>query len=135
MIEVPSDKLYHFIWGFDKSHSECLINGNFKIVPIDKSPVVSYLNGDTKEYLSQSHLFVVRENSIKYLFERFKLGEKFKINAVEYNGKYIISDGMHRSSIMFVNGVTNYEINLVTCKTNPSDAIFEPFLNDDKFIL
>lgn len=134
-MKVSADILYHFIWGFDKSHSDCLINGNFKIVPINKSPVVRYLNGNKEEYLSQSHLFVVRENSINYLNDRFKRGEKFQINAVEYKGKYIVSDGMHRSSIMFVNGVLDYEINLVTHKTNPSDAIFEPFLNDDKFIL
>ena len=71
MIEVPVENIYHFIWGFDRTHAECLINGNFKIVPISKSPVVSYLNGNTEEYLSQSHLFVVREASIKYLLNQY----------------------------------------------------------------
>lgn len=134
MIEVDVDKIYHFIWGNDKTHAECLINGNFKIVPIGHSPVVKYLNGDKAEYLSQSHLFVVRESSISYLLSQYEKGVVFDVMAVKYGDKYIISDGMHRSSVMYYKGEKKLKLKVVTNKTNPSDAIFEPFIIKEKFI-
>jgi hypothetical protein len=134
MIEVSVENIYHFIWGSDRTHAECLINGNFKIVPISKSPVVKYLNGDKNEYLTQSHLFVVRESSIKYLLNEYDKVNEFTIMAVMYGDKFIISDGMHRSSIMYFKGNEKIKLKIVTNKTHPSDAVFEPFISDEKFI-
>jgi hypothetical protein len=113
---VPMDSIYHFIHGHSPNHKHCYETGNFSIVSIDKSPAVEYIRGNTVYYTSQSHLFDVREESILYLLEewgshRFDVHQAFK--AVYRNDRYIIHDGMHRTSVMYFMGVKYVTLRMV----------------------
>lgn len=135
MISVPIENVYHFIYGNQKSVQECLEKYDYTIVPIKNSPVVKYLEGYKDEYLNQSKNFLVREDSIKYHLSKYESGDiNFKIMAVKYNNDYVICDGMHRSSILYFKGHTHINLNLVSVKSEPVYANFEPYILDEKFI-
>jgi hypothetical protein len=113
---VSLDSVYHFIHGSSPDHKHCYETGNFRIVPIDNSPIVEYIRGNTVYYTSQSQLFNVREESILYLLEewdshRFDVHQAFK--AVYRNDRYIIHDGMHRTGVMYFMGVKYVTLRMV----------------------
>lgn len=122
------------IHGDSKTLDDCYRELNFKIVPISISPVVKYLQGYTDEYLSQSHLFDVRESSIKYHLKEYDSHwNEFTILAIKRGNRYIICDGMHRSSVLFFKGHSEMRITIVNSKTHPS-ARFEEFIVDENII-
>lgn len=113
---------------------ECLKNGNFTIKPINKSPAVKYLFGEKSEYLSQSKIFLVREDSLSYHLNLFETeNSKFDIKVVKFGEKYIVCDGMHRSSVLYFKGVRNMDVNLVSIETEPIFANFEPYIESKYF--
>jgi hypothetical protein len=131
---VNTDNLYHFIYGECTTPIDCLESGNFKILPISKSPVVKYLMGDTNEYLNQSKIFLVREESLKYhlnLFENQKI--HFEIKVIKFGNKYVVCDGMHRSSVLYYKDIRKIDIKVVSISTEPILANFEPYIRDEYF--
>lgn len=129
---VDINSIYHMIHGNSNTIEDAYQSGNFKILPIKKSPVVSFINGNIDDYTSQSKLFYKRESSIKYLLNEYELGNRdWLIKVVFYKGKYIISDGMHRSSILMSKGYSKIFVKIVSSPTEPT-AIFERYITDDR---
>jgi len=115
-VTVPLESVYHFIHGDSDTHAHCYETKNFRIVPIDQSPVVEYLRGNKVYYLSQPKLFVVREQTILYLLNEWhegKLDSKQAIFAVQKDGRYIIHDGIHRTGIMYHMGVKEITLRII----------------------
>lgn len=136
IVVVSTEDIFHFIYGNQISVQECLEKYDYKIVPIKNSPVVKYLQGFKDVYLKQSKNFLVREDSIKYHLSLYESGKSdFKIMAVQYKNRYIICDGMHRSSILYFSGHKEIKLNVVNVKTEPIYANFEPYILDEKFLL
>lgn len=129
---VDMDKIYHMIHGEEATIEYAYMAGKFEIVPIKNSPVVAYLNGDVKTYQSQPRLFYRREKNIKYLLNQYDEGDRdWVLKAVFYKGKYIMADGMHRSSVLKYNGYRKVFVKIISGPTEPT-AIFERFITDDK---
>jgi hypothetical protein len=130
---VDIDDVYHMIHGEAKTIEYAYIGGNFEIVPISLSPVVAYLNGDTHIYNSQPRLFYRREKNISYLLNEYDAGNRdWLMKAVFYKGKYVMADGMHRSSVLKHNGYRKVFIKIISGPTEPT-AIFEKFITDERF--
>lgn len=102
---VPIDNLYHLIHdGY--SLEETYKNKQYKIVQTKHSPVVKYILGDKEEYTNGSPLLIPRENSIEYHLN-MNLTQSHPhctIFVHKYKDKYIVADGMHRSSVLYFNG-------------------------------
>jgi len=129
---VDIDKVYHMIHGEEATIEYAYMVGQFEIVPIKNSPVVAYINGDLKTYQSQPRLFYRRETNIQYLLNQYDEGDRdWLMKAVFYKGKYIMADGMHRSSILKHNGYRKIFVKIISGPTEPT-AIFERFITDDK---
>jgi hypothetical protein len=134
MLLITVDKIYHMIHGNSKTFDDCYREKNFKVIPISTSPVVKYLEGDVGEYLSQSHLFNVRESSIRYHLDLYESGQgNFEVFCIKRGTRYIVCDGMHRSSVLFFKGHRVMEITVVDSKTH-GFARFENFITDDTII-
>jgi hypothetical protein len=135
MITIPIKQVYHFIYGNQNSVQKCLDKYDYKIVPIHNSPVVKYLKGFKDEYLLQSKNFLVREESIKYHLSLYESGNTdFEIMVINFKDKYVVCDGMHRSSVLYHKGHTNLNVKVVSVKSEPIYANFEPYILDEKFI-
>lgn len=129
---VDIDKVYHMIHGEEATIEYAYMAGQFEIVSIKNSPVVAFLNGDLKTYQSQPRLFNRREKNIKYLLNQYDEGDRdWLMKAVFYKGKYIMADGMHRSSVLKHNGYRKIFIKIISGPTEPN-AIFERFITDDR---
>jgi hypothetical protein len=131
METIKSDDLYHMIHGNSETLDKCYADHDYKIIPISTSPIVKYLQGDIDEYISQSKIFNVRENSIKYHLDQYNQGESdFTILVIKRNDIYIVCDGMHRSSVLFFKGHRYINVKVVNSKTEPS-ARFEDYIRDE----
>lgn len=131
---IDINDVYHMIHGDEEKIEYSYINGSFKAVPISKSPVVAYINGDLETYRSQPKLFYRREETINYLLKEFEFGYRdWLMKAVLYKGKYVISDGMHRSSVLYVNGYRKVFVEIVSGASEKT-ATFERFLKDENFV-
>ena len=131
---VDINDAYHLIHGEEEKIEYSYLSGSFKAIPISKSPVVSYINGDAEAYQNQPKLFYKREDSIKYLLNEFEEGNRdWSFKAVLYKGKYVISDGMHRSSVLYTNGYRKICVEIVSGASEKT-ATFERFLTDDNFV-
>lgn len=131
---VDMDDVYHLIHGPEEKIEYSYLNGSFKLVPISKSPVTSYLNGDIETYRNQPKLFYKREDSINYLTKEYEKGNiDWQFKAVFFKGRYVICDGMHRSSILYKNGFRKIFIEVVS-GINEKTATFEKYITDDNFI-
>lgn len=129
---VDVDRIYHMIHGNSNTIENAYLGGNFEILPLQSSPVIAYLNGDLKTYKSQPKLFYKREKNINYLLNEYIDGDRdWLIKVVFYKGKYITTDGMHRSSVLAHNGYRKIFVKIVSGRTEPT-AIFERFIEDDK---
>jgi hypothetical protein len=102
---VDINKIYHYIHGKSKYTD--------RIVNIKHSPTVKYLLGDTKEYTSGSKDFNPRPKSFPYLLDLFDKGNWFDVLVYEHEGKFIVLDGMHRSSILFYKGYEEIKVKLI----------------------
>ncbi len=132
--EIPIDKLYCFIYLNDKSHIAALENGNFKIVPLRESPIVKFLQGYEEAYLHQSDLFIKRPQSIPYNLGMYELGKfDYNILAIKFEDKFVLCDGMHRSSILYHKGFDKISITLATIEEYPQFANFAPYIKSEKF--
>jgi hypothetical protein len=131
---ISIDKLYCFIYHNDVSHKSALENGNYKIVPLSESPIVKFLEGDLGIYSKQSELFVKRPDSIPFHLGMYELGKMDDIIlAIKFEDKYVICDGMHRSSILYYKGHININVTITNIIENPIFANFEPYVKSDKF--
>jgi hypothetical protein len=131
---VDIDTVYHLIHGNEEKVEYSYISGSFKAIPISKSPVVSYINGDLETYRNQPKLFYRREENIKYLLKEFESGDRdWLMKAVLYKGKYVLSDGMHRSSVLYTKGYRKIFVEIVSGASEKT-ATFERFLTDDNFV-
>jgi len=125
---VDISDVYHLIHGPEEKIEYTYLNSSFKLIPIQYSPVISYLNGDIESYRNQPKLFYKREDSINYLIDEYKKGDiNWPLKAVFYKGKYIICDGMHRSSILYKNGYRKLFIEVVS-GINEKTATFEKYI-------
>lgn len=104
---VKTEDLYHFIYEGD-SIITSLSNKNFKLVNLKDSPVVKYLQGFKDDYVNGSYVFRPRPFTLDYFIEqepKFNLhSPDYEINVIKYKDKYIIADGMHRSSVLYYYG-------------------------------
>jgi hypothetical protein len=131
---VDVDDVYHLIHGSEEKIEYSYLAGTFKAVPIGNSPVVAYINGDVNAYRNQPKLFYKREDTIKYLLDEYENGDiEWLFKAVLYKGKYVISDGMHRSSVLYTNGYRKVFVEIVSGASEKT-ATFERFLTDDNFV-
>jgi hypothetical protein len=131
VILVDVDKVYHLIHGNKNTIEGAYLSGDFEIVPLINSPVTSYLNGNINHYKSQPKLFYKREKNIEYLLNEYEIGERdWLLKAVFYKGKYILSDGMHRSSILHKKGYRKIYVKIVSWTTEKT-ATFERFIKDE----
>ena len=131
---ISVDKLYCFIYHNDVNHKSALENGNFKIIPLSQSPIVKFLEGDTEIYSMQSELFIKRPDSIGYNLAMYELGKmNDSILAVKFEDKFILCDGMHRSSILYYKGHIDINVTITNVMENPTFANFEPYIKSDKF--
>lgn len=131
---VDINDVYHMIHGDEEKIEYSYLNGSFKAVPISKSPVVSYINGDLETYRNQPKLFYRREENIKYLLNEFESGDRdWLMKAVWYKGRYVMCDGMHRSSVLYTNGYRKIFVEIVSGASEKT-ATFERFLTDDNFV-
>ena len=131
---VDINDVYHMIHGDEEKIEYSYLNGSFKAVPISKSPVVSYINGDLETYRNQPKLFYRREDTINYLLSEFESGARdWLMKAVWYKGRYVMSDGMHRSSVLYTNGYRKIFVEIVSGASEKT-ATFERFLTDDNFV-
>lgn len=131
---VDINDVYHMIHGNEEKVEYSYLNGSFKAVPISKSPVVSYINGDLETYRNQPKLFYRREENIKYLLNEFESGDRdWLLKAVWYRGRYVLSDGMHRSSVLYTRGYRKIFVEIVSGASEKT-ATFERFLTDDNFV-
>ena len=131
---VDINDVYHMIHGDEEKIEYSYLNGSFKAVPISKSPVVSYINGDLETYRNQPKLFYRREDTINYLLSEFESGDRdWLMKAVWYKGRYVMSDGMHRSSVLYTNGYRKIFVEIVSGASEKT-ATFERFLTDDNFV-
>lgn len=132
MVDVSD--VYHLLHGDEQKIEYSYINGSFKCVPIHQSPVTKYLNGETNEYRNQPKLFYKREDTIHFLTQQFESGDRDWIfKAVLYKGKYIISDGMHRSSVLYKNRYRKIFVEVVSGSTDRT-ATFERYIKDENFV-
>lgn len=132
--KIPIDKLYCFIYLEDKTHITALENGNFKIVPLKESPVVKFLQGYEDVYLQQSDLFIKRPESIPYNLGMYELGKfDYNILAIKFEDKFVLCDGMHRSSILYHKGFDKISITLATSEEYPEFANFQQYIKSEKF--
>lgn len=128
---VDVDRVYHLIHGNRQTIEDCYLSGDFEAVPISKSPVVEYLNGNVEVHNSQPKLFYKRESNIEYLLNEYENGDRdWLLKAVFYKGRYIISDGMHRSSVLYKKGHRKIFVKIVSW-TNEKTAYFEKFIKDN----
>jgi hypothetical protein len=131
---VDIDDVYHLIHGDEEKIEYSYISGSFKAVPISKSPVVSYINGDLENYRSQPKLFYRREDTIDYLLNEYESGDRdWLMKAVWYKGRYVMSDGMHRSSVLYTKGYRKVFVEIVSGASEKT-ATFERFLKDENFV-
>ena len=131
---VDINDVYHMIHGDEEKIEYSYLNGSFKAVPISKSPVVSYINGDLETYRNQPKLFYRREDTINYLLSEFESGDRdWLMKVVWYKGRYVMSDGMHRSSVLYTNGYRKIFVEIVSGASEKT-ATFERFLTDDNFV-
>ena len=131
---VDVDDVYHLIHGSEEKIEYSYLAGTFKAIPISKSPVVAYINGDIQTYRNQPKLFYKREDTIKYLLDEYETGDiEWLFKAVLYKGKYVISDGMHRSSVLYVRGYRKVFVEIVSGASEKT-ATFERFLKDENFV-
>ena len=131
---VDINDVYHLIHGNEEKVEYSYISGSFKAVPISKSPVVAYINGDLETYRSQPKLFYRREDTIDYLLSEFESGDRdWLMKAVWYKGKYVMCDGMHRSSVLYTRGYRKVFVEIVSGASEKT-ATFERFLKDENFI-
>ena len=131
---VDINDVYHLIHGNEEKVEYSYISGSFKAVPIGKSPVVAYINGDLETYRSQPKLFYRREDTIDYLLSEFESGDRdWLMKAVWYKGKYVMCDGMHRSSVLYTRGYRKVFVEIVSGASEKT-ATFERFLKDENFI-
>jgi len=131
---IDVDNLYHFIHGNSLTQKECYLNKNYKVTHISNSPVVEYLKGNKQNYLSQSNLFLVRENSINYHMENYNSDfQTFEIKVVKFGNKYVVCDGMHRSSILYFNGNRKLLVNTVDNVSEPISSEFYQYLSESDF--
>jgi hypothetical protein len=131
---VDVDDVYHLIHGSEEKIEYSYLAGTFKAVPISNSPVVAYINGDVNTYRNQPKLFYRREDTIKYLLDEYEGGDiEWLFKAVLYKGKYVISDGMHRSSVLYVRGYRKMFVEIVSGASEKT-ATFERFLKDENFV-
>lgn len=131
---VDIDDVYHLIHGDEEKIEYSYISGSFKAVPISKSPVVSYINGDLETYRSQPKLFYRREDTIDYLLNEYESGDRdWLMKAVWYKGRYVMSDGMHRSSVLYTKGYRKVFVEIVSGASEKT-ATFERFLKDENFV-
>jgi len=122
------------IHGDEEKIEYSYISGSFKAVPISKSPVVSYINGDLETYRSQPKLFYRREDTIDYLLNEYESGDRdWLMKAVWYRGRYVMSDGMHRSSVLYTKGYRKVFVEIVSGASEKT-ATFERFLKDENFV-
>jgi hypothetical protein len=78
-------------------------------------------------------LFYRREKNINYLLNEYDEGNRdWLMKAVFYKGKYIMADGMHRSSVLKHNGYRKIFVKIISGPTEPT-AIFERFITDERF--
>ena len=131
---VDVDDVYHLIHGSEEKIEYSYLAGTFKAIRISKSPVVAYINGDMETYRNQPKLFYRREDTIKYLLDEYEKGHiEWLFKAVLYKGKYVISDGMHRSSVLYVKGYRKMFVEIVSGASEKT-ATFERFLKDENFV-
>jgi hypothetical protein len=131
---VDINDVYHMIHGNEEKVEYSYLSGSFKAVPISKSPVVGYINGDLETYRNQPKLFYKREENIKYLLNEFESGDRdWLMKAVWYKGRYVLSDGMHRSSVLYTRGYRKIFVEIVSGASEKT-ATFERFLTDDNFV-
>jgi len=131
---VDIDDVYHLIHGDEEKIEYSYISGSFKAVPISKSPVVSYINGDLENYRSQPKLFYRREDTIDYLLNEYESGDRdWLMKVVWYKGRYVMSDGMHRSSVLYTKGYRKVFVEIVSGASEKT-ATFERFLKDENFV-
>ena len=131
---VDIDDVYHLIHGDEEKIEYSYISGSFKAVPISKSPVVSYINGDLENYRSQPKLFYRREDTIDYLLNEYESGDRdWLMKTVWYKGRYVMSDGMHRSSVLYTKGYRKVFVEIVSGASEKT-ATFERFLKDENFV-
>jgi hypothetical protein len=131
---IDVDNLYHFIHGFAETNDECYSLRKFSIVPISESPVVKYLQGYKDVYLSQSKIFIPREEAILHHFNDYN-SEKIisEIKVVKVDNKYVVCDGMHRSSILYFYGNRKILVKIVDNISEPNAARFYPYISDVDF--
>jgi hypothetical protein len=131
---IDVDNLYHFIHGFAETNDECYSLRKFNIVPISESPVVKYLQGYKDIYLSQSKIFMPRENTIIHHFNNYN-SEKIvsEIKVVKVSDKYVVCDGMHRSSVLYFYGNRKILVKIVDDISEPNDARFYPYISNIDF--
>jgi hypothetical protein len=104
---------------------------NVELVDIDD---VSYINGDLENYRSQPKLFYRREDTIDYLLNEYESGDRdWLMKAVWYKGRYVMSDGMHRSSVLYTKGYRKVFVEIVSGASEKT-ATFERFLKDENFV-
>jgi hypothetical protein len=131
---VDVDDVYHLIHGSEEKVEYSYLAGTFKAIPISKSPVVAYINGDIQTYRNQPKLFYKREDTIKYLLDEYESGDiDWLLKAVLYKGKYVLSDGMHRSSVLYTKGYRKIFVEIVSGASEKT-ATFERFLKDENFV-
>jgi hypothetical protein len=131
---VDVNDVYHLIHGNEEKVEYSYLAGTFKVVPIETSPVVQYINGDIESYRNQPKLFYKREDTIKYLLDEYESGDiDWLLKAVLYKGKYILSDGMHRSSVLYTKGYRKMFVEIVSGASEKT-ATFERFLKDENFV-
>ncbi len=105
---IHINDLYHYIHQDTDSYFDAYQNAKYKIVPVKDAPVVKYLMGYKDEYLNGSKTFAPRESTIKYLQS---LSEPFNqsydncvLTVYKKDDKYIITDGQHRSGMLYFQG-------------------------------
>jgi hypothetical protein len=103
---VKTDNLYHFIHE-GRNYFNAYDQKKYKIIPIKDSPVVRYLIDRHNESLV-GDIFTIRTDTVDYysgMHETFDQSHiQNEILTVKYQDKFVVVDGMHRSSVHYFNG-------------------------------
>ena len=129
---VNVEDVYHFIHESDY-FIDSLVNSKYKLVQLKDSPVVKYLQGYKQEYENGSAIFKPRPFTLDYFTEqnpKFSIySNNYEVNVIKFKDKYIVADGMHRSSVLYYYGYRHLFVKEIT---NPKlNVSFTNYLNDN----
>lgn len=114
-MRVRLASLKHFVHGDGDNSADICATGRYKIVPIEESPVVAYLRGDKKEYLSGSMAFNPRPETLEHFMSIgfHPAHQECDIRVVDDpEFGLVVTDGMHRSAVLYFLGFEEADVKL-----------------------